>query len=111
MWGVKDSTLEPPAGARIVGNEPGPVEVGVVRVLSGDTTCGDEDAGLEHASHHRAQAELVRAPDHAQRGREAAALDELHVDPVEAQGKPLDIVLEHAAFIGDDRQRIRTTAN
>jgi len=108
LWRVKDSTLEPPASARIVGNEPGPVEVGVVRVLRGDTTCGNEDAGLEHASHHGAHAELARSLDHAQRGREAAALDQLHVDPVEVQGKPIDILFERAAFIGDDRNRIRT---
>ena len=60
---VKGSSLEPPAVARIVRDEPGPVEVGVVRALRGDATCGDEDAGLEHAAHHRAHAELVRSHD------------------------------------------------
>ena len=52
--------------------------------------------------------ELGRELDHAQRGREAAALDQLHVDPVEVEGKPIDILFERAAFIGDDRNRIRT---
>src|SRR5262245_44871052 len=75
LWRVKDSTLEPPASARIVGNEPGPVEVGVVRVLRGDTTCSNEDARLEHAPHHGAHTELARSLKHAQRGRETSALD------------------------------------
>jgi hypothetical protein len=36
----------------------------------------------------------VRSLDHAQRRREAPALDQLHVDAVEVAGKPLDIFLE-----------------
>ena len=37
----------------------GPIEIGVVRVLGGDTTRGDEDTRLEHASHHGAHADLL----------------------------------------------------
>ena len=80
---MQDATLETPAVARVVGDEPRAIQVRVIRVLRGNAAGCDEDACFQHAANHCPHPEPARFKDHPQRRGKAAAFDEFHIYPVE----------------------------
>ena len=91
------------AGERVVRREERAVEIGPVHQRAQVRRGGREDLRLDHAAQHDLQAHRARGVDHLQRTANPAALDELHVDAVDAPEQRGQIVRVLRVFVGDER--------
>ena len=66
---------------------------------------GRQDRALDHAAQHDLQPERAGGVDHRQRTANTAALDEFHVDAVDAAGEREQVAGILRVFIGHERNR------